>query len=64
VTHEPIIDRRIHCPYCAEPMEIVIDLSAGDQAYVEDCQVCCQPMQITFETDQGELLALSVDCAV
>jgi transcription elongation factor Elf1 len=61
--NENIIDKRIHCPFCAEPMSIVIDLSAGDQSYIEDCQVCCQPMQVTFETDQGELLTLSVDRA-
>lgn len=58
-----LIDRRIHCPYCAEPMAIVLDLSAGDQSYVEDCEICCQPMQVTFETDQGELTALRVDRA-
>jgi transcription elongation factor Elf1 len=63
MTDEPLIARRIHCPYCAEATEIVLDLSAGDQSYVEDCQVCCQPMQVSFETDQGELLALSVDRA-
>lgn len=58
-----LVDRRIHCPYCAEPLEIVLDLSAGGQSYVEDCQICCQPMQVTFETDQGALVALSVDRA-
>jgi hypothetical protein len=63
VSDTTIIDRRIHCPYCAEPMEIVLDLSAGDQSYIEDCQVCCQPMLVAFETDGGELLALSVDRA-
>jgi transcription elongation factor Elf1 len=61
--NESITDKRIHCPFCAEPTSIVIDLSAGDQSYIEDCQVCCQPMQVTFETDQGELLTLSVDRA-
>lgn len=60
---EQVVDRRIHCPYCAEAMDIVVDLSAGGQSYVEDCQVCCQPMQVSFETDQGELLALWVDRA-
>ena len=60
---ESIVDKRIHCPFCAEAMDIVIDLSAGGQSYIEDCQVCCQPIQITFETGQGELLTLSVDCA-
>ena len=40
---EPV---HISCPYCGEPLEIVIDTSAGHQEYNEDCQVCCQP--ITF----------------
>jgi transcription elongation factor Elf1 len=59
----PIVDRRIRCPFCAEPMSIVIDLSAGSQSYVEDCQICCQPMQISFETSNDELDFLQVDCA-
>lgn len=63
MTADPIVERRIHCPYCGEPMTIVLDLSAGDQSYVEDCQVCCQPMQVSFATHQGELLALNVDRA-
>jgi hypothetical protein len=29
-------------------MHILLDLSAGDQSYIEDCQVCCQPMQVSF----------------
>jgi hypothetical protein len=44
-------------------MEIVLDLSAGALSYIEDCLVCCPPMQVAFETDGGELLALSVDRA-
>lgn len=55
--------RRISCPYCAEAMELVLDLSGGSQSYIEDCQVCCQPMQVSFETEDGQLLALTVDRA-
>lgn len=44
-------------------MRIVIDVSAGSQSYIEDCQVCCQPMQIRFEVSEGELGSLLVDCA-
>lgn len=44
-------------------MTIVIDLSAGSQSYVEDCQVCCQPMQVTFEAYEDELGPLQVDRA-
>ena len=41
-------------------MDIVIDLSAGGQSYIEDCQVCCQPMQIEFDVDDGGLVALNI----
>jgi hypothetical protein len=41
---EPFTD--ITCPYCGEWITIHLDLSAGSQTCVEDCQVCCQPMQI------------------
>jgi transcription elongation factor Elf1 len=58
-----IIERRIVCPYCAEPMEVVLDVSAGGQSYIEDCQVCCQPMQISFDVDDNSLQGLQVDRA-
>ena len=58
-----LLERRITCPYCGEPLSILIDLSAGAQSYIEDCQVCCQPMQIAFETDGSELLSLQIDSA-
>jgi hypothetical protein len=34
----------IDCPYCGEPIEIVVDCSVTEQSYVEDCAVCCQPI--------------------
>jgi transcription elongation factor Elf1 len=56
-------EQRITCPYCGEPMHIVLDTSAGDQSYIEDCQICCQPMQIEFATHDGELDRLQVNRA-
>ncbi|MBT8040156.1 MAG: CPXCG motif-containing cysteine-rich protein [Xanthomonadales bacterium] len=41
----------VQCPYCGEPVTLLLDLSAGDQEYVEDCQVCCQPMLVAVSTD-------------
>lgn len=35
-----------HCPYCGEPIELLIEAEAGDQHYVEDCQVCCRPIHV------------------
>ena len=58
-----LLDRSIGCPYCGERLTIVLDLSAGSQSYVEDCQVCCQPMQISFSAEGGELEQLQVERA-
>ena len=37
----------IRCPYCAAPIELVIDCSVDRQEYVEDCEVCCRPIAVT-----------------
>ncbi|HUE90664.1 CPXCG motif-containing cysteine-rich protein [Pseudomonas sp.] len=39
------------CPYCGEQVEAVLDLSAGDQEYIEDCSVCCRPIVFSLHTD-------------
>jgi hypothetical protein len=39
------------CPYCGEPVEALLDLSGGDQQYVEDCPVCCRPIIFDLQTD-------------
>jgi len=41
----------ISCPYCGEPIEIVVDASAGGQRYIEDCQVCCRPITLSIQVD-------------
>ena len=43
------------CPYCWQEISFVIDLSAGEQSYIEDCEVCCRPIQIRYTSD-GDLL--------
>ena len=49
----------LDCPYCGEPFETLVDLSAGSAAYIEDCPVCCQPIELEAELDaQGALVAL------
>lgn len=35
------------CPYCGEPISLVVDLSVESQEYTEDCEVCCQPMVVS-----------------
>jgi hypothetical protein len=46
-----LTERHIQCPYCGERIEIVVDASAGDQRYIEDCQVCCRPISIEVWID-------------
>lgn len=38
------------CPYCGEPLELLIDESAGAQTYIEDCTVCCRPIVVAVTT--------------
>ncbi|MDZ7803658.1 CPXCG motif-containing cysteine-rich protein [Thiohalophilus sp.] len=46
----------IACPYCGEVFTTVVDYSAGDQDYIEDCYVCCRPIHFSVMVDiNGEL---------
>ena len=47
------------CPYCGEQVETTVDLSGGDQSYIEDCQVCCRPSVFVLQV-HGEEWMLDV----
>ncbi|KIU43688.1 MULTISPECIES: CPXCG motif-containing cysteine-rich protein [Pseudomonas] len=47
------------CPYCGEQVETTVDLSGGDQVYIEDCQVCCRPIVFVLQV-HGEEWMLDV----
>ena len=51
---------RINCPYCGEPIEILVDDSVEHQQYIEDCSVCCRP--IIVEVSIGADDDVSVRC--
>lgn len=55
---EPVL---IHCPYCGEPIEILVDASVGGESYVEDCQVCCRPMMLNITLDEGDRPSVRAD---
>ncbi|MGE6659193.1 CPXCG motif-containing cysteine-rich protein [Pseudomonas sp. NPDC077408] len=42
------------CPYCGEGVEALLDLSGGDQQYIEDCSVCCRPIVFDLRTDGSD----------
>lgn len=37
------------CPYCGEPIELLVEAAAAGQHYVEDCAVCCRPIEVRVE---------------
>ena len=47
----------VHCPYCGEAFETLLDLSAGAADYIEDCQVCCQPIEFSLGVEPDGRLA-------
>lgn len=46
----------VQCPYCGETIEVLIDGSAGEQQYIEDCSVCCRPIEIAVSIDESGVL--------
>jgi len=43
----------ITCPYCGEVFTTLVDCSAGDQDYIEDCVVCCRPIECHLSLSGG-----------
>lgn len=45
-----------YCPYCDEPIELLLDPGFADPdselVYSEDCQVCCRPIVVTLSVDE------------
>ena len=48
------------CPYCGEPITVLVDASCGDQSYIEDCEVCCQPMIVNASADEDGNVGVSL----
>lgn len=42
------------CPYCGEPITLLVDLTAGAQTYTEDCFVCCRPIVVSTQMHGAE----------
>jgi hypothetical protein len=50
----------IDCPYCGEPLDVLVDTSSGPQQYYEDCAVCCCPILFILSEDESGELYLDV----
>jgi hypothetical protein len=54
-------DAIVSCPYCGEPIEIILDPGSGAvQEYVEDCEVCCQPWRVSVSYGANGAASVSV----
>lgn len=51
-----MIEHFFQCPYCWEEISMLLDSSARQQTYVEDCEVCCNPIQVTPNFESEELI--------
>jgi len=51
---------QVKCPYCGEHINSLVDCSAGDQTYYEDCRVCCQPIVFIIEFDIVQNVTVSI----
>ena len=40
-------EAEVQCPFCGEPITVVVDCSEETQTYIEDCEVCCRPIEFT-----------------
>ncbi len=54
--------RSIECPGCGEVVELLVDCSAGNQEYVEDCEVCCRPLVITISIGNDDIVRIEAQC--
>ncbi len=57
---EPLAEVDIDCPYCGSQCPVLIDASAGECDYIEDCAVCCQPIEFHLRAQGDGELQLSV----
>jgi|KBSSwiStaDraftv2_1062776.scaffolds.fasta_scaffold6230196_1 hypothetical protein len=58
-----MVEHPVVCPSCWETTNVLVDVSAGDQTVIEDCQVCCNPMQLTLTIEDGEITGIEAEPA-
>lgn len=52
----------IQCPYCLQPISILLDTGVYEPtSVVDDCEVCCRPIEISYCVENGEISSYSYD---
>ena len=44
-----MIEHSFSCPYCWQPISVLLDPSVANQTYIEDCEGCCNPMRFEIQ---------------
>lgn len=55
-----LAEQEIGCPYCGEPIILLIDPSVEVQTYIEDCEVCCRPIVIKVSITEDDVINVQV----
>jgi len=55
-----LTEQSVMCPYCGEPITVLIDDSVPEQQYIEDCEVCCRPIEFHVAIDVNGTQAVLV----
>ena len=58
--HGGLEEAGVHCPYCGEPIDLLLDASIAQQEYIEDCSVCCRPLSVRVRVEDGDRIRLEV----
>ena len=56
-----VLEHGFDCPYCGEPITMLLDPMSGVQEYVEDCEVCCNPIGLRLEIEDGVVVAFDAE---
>lgn len=40
---------------------MMLDVSAGEQEYVEDCEICCNPINVSYRVEDDNVTAFSAE---
>lgn len=46
------------CPHCWQANTMLVDVAAGTQTFIQDCEVCCNPIEFRCEVDHSGLVSL------
>lgn len=53
-------EHRFTCPHCWQEISVLLDLSAGSQTLIQDCEVCCNPLEFAYEVHDGAVQSFEV----